>query len=180
MSGPQLPTRERLAACRILVVGDVMLDRYWHGEVARISPEAPVPVVHVRREENRPGGAANVALNIQTLGAQATLLSMVGQDEAARSLQALLVQHGIRADEAPPVGVAGGQPDRRPLFDPSADHSVRWHRAYGPARQVEVLREKNHTAESRLAELVTIARAKPTSSTMLDSASPQQLPTFQP
>ena len=93
-----LPAFERLANCRILVVGDVMLDRYWHGEVSRISPEAPVPVVHVRREENRLGGAANVALNIKTLGAQATLLSMVGQDEAARSLQALLVQHGIRAE----------------------------------------------------------------------------------
>ena len=95
---PSLPAFERLAACRILVVGDVMLDRYWHGEVSRISPEAPVPVVHVRREENRLGGAANVALNVKTLGAQATLLSMVGQDEAARSLQALLVQHGIRAE----------------------------------------------------------------------------------
>ncbi len=93
-----LPAFERLAGCRILVVGDVMLDRYWHGEVSRISPEAPVPVVHVRREENRLGGAANVALNVKTLGAQATLLSMVGQDEAARSLQALLVLHGIRAE----------------------------------------------------------------------------------
>ncbi len=93
-----LPAFERLANCRILVVGDVMLDRYWHGEVSRISPEAPVPVVHVRREENRLGGAANVALNVKTLGAQATLLSMVGQDGAARSLQALLVQHGIRAE----------------------------------------------------------------------------------
>jgi rfaE bifunctional protein kinase chain/domain len=93
-----LPAFERLASCRILVVGDVMLDRYWHGEVSRISPEAPVPVVHVRREENRLGGAANVALNVKTLGAQATLLSMVGQDDAARSLQTLLVQHGIRAE----------------------------------------------------------------------------------
>ena len=95
---PVLPSAERMAACRILVVGDVMLDRYWHGEVTRISPEAPVPVVHVRREENRLGGAANVALNIKTLGAQVTLLSMVGQDDAARSLKALLAQHGIRAE----------------------------------------------------------------------------------
>ena len=95
---PVLPSADRMAACRILVVGDVMLDRYWHGEVTRISPEAPVPVVHVRREENRLGGAANVALNIKTLGAQATLLSMVGQDDAARSLKALLAQHGIQAE----------------------------------------------------------------------------------
>ena len=98
MSGPQLPTRERLAACRILVVGDVMLDRYWHGEVARISPEAPVPVVHIQREENRLGGAANVALNVRTLGASVTLLSMVGQDDAARSLRELLAHKGIDAE----------------------------------------------------------------------------------
>ena len=93
-----LPSPERIAGCRILVVGDVMLDRYWHGEVARISPEAPVPVVHIQREENRLGGAANVALNIKTLGARVTLLSMVGQDDAARSLRQLLAQHGIDAE----------------------------------------------------------------------------------
>jgi len=93
-----LPLPSDFAQRRILVVGDVMLDRYWHGEVARISPEAPVPVVHVRREENRPGGAANVALNIQTLGGQATLLSMVGADAAAQTLRSLLQQHGIRAE----------------------------------------------------------------------------------
>ena len=93
-----LPSLERLAGCRILVVGDVMLDRYWHGEVSRISPEAPVPVVHVRREENRLGGAANVALNVKTLGAQVTLLSMVGPDDAAGSLKGLLVQQGIQAE----------------------------------------------------------------------------------
>lgn len=98
MSGPQLPTRERLTACRILVVGDVMLDRYWHGEVARISPVAPVPVVHIQREENRLGGAANVALNVRTLGASVTLLSMVGQDDAARSLRELLAHKGIDAE----------------------------------------------------------------------------------
>jgi rfaE bifunctional protein kinase chain/domain len=93
-----LPSPDRIANCRILVVGDVMLDRYWHGEVARISPEAPVPVVHIQREENRLGGAANVALNIRTLGARVTLLSMVGQDHAARSLRQLLDAHGIDAE----------------------------------------------------------------------------------
>ena len=93
-----LPLQDCINERRILVVGDVMLDRYWHGEVARISPEAPVPVVHIRREENRLGGAANVALNIKTLGAQVSLLSMVGQDEAARSLRALLTQSGIQAE----------------------------------------------------------------------------------
>ena len=92
---PPLPSPARIAACRTLVVGDVMLDRYWHGEVTRISPEAPVPVVHIQREENRLGGAANVALNLKTLGSQVTLLSMVGQDEAADRLCSLLDQHGI-------------------------------------------------------------------------------------
>lgn len=93
-----LPSLTQVAQCRVLVVGDVMLDRYWHGEVARISPEAPVPVVHVQREENRLGGAANVALNIKTLGARVTLLSMVGQDDAARSLRQLLNAQGIECE----------------------------------------------------------------------------------
>ena len=97
-TSPALPSAERIADCRILVVGDVMLDRYWHGEVARISPEAPVPVVHIQREENRLGGAANVALNIRTLGARVTLLSMVGADDAARSLRDLLDSQGIDAE----------------------------------------------------------------------------------
>jgi rfaE bifunctional protein kinase chain/domain len=98
MSSVLLPSRERVASSRILVVGDVMLDRYWHGEVVRISPEAPVPVVHVRHEENRLGGAANVALNVKTLGAQVTLLSIVGADDAAHSLRRLLKSHGIGAE----------------------------------------------------------------------------------
>lgn len=75
---------------RVLVVGDVMLDRYWFGEVERISPEAPVPVVAVARSEERPGGAANVARNITALGAQCTLLSVVGDDEDGRILQRML------------------------------------------------------------------------------------------
>lgn len=78
---------------KVLVVGDVMLDRYWFGDVNRISPEAPVPVLKVARVEERPGGAANVARNIAALGAQATLLSVVGDDEAGECLEKLLVQH---------------------------------------------------------------------------------------
>jgi D-beta-D-heptose 7-phosphate kinase/D-beta-D-heptose 1-phosphate adenosyltransferase len=70
----------------VLVVGDVMLDRYWHGGTSRISPEAPVPVVKVDQIEDRPGGAANVALNIAALGAPASLVGVTGQDEAADSL----------------------------------------------------------------------------------------------
>ncbi|WP_126445303.1 D-glycero-beta-D-manno-heptose-7-phosphate kinase [Sulfuricystis multivorans] len=85
------------ASARVLVVGDVMLDRYWFGEVSRISPEAPVPVVKVERTEERPGGAANVARNIAALGAQATLLSVVGADEAGQSLARLLAESAIEA-----------------------------------------------------------------------------------
>jgi rfaE bifunctional protein kinase chain/domain len=81
-------------AARILVVGDVMLDRYWFGDVHRISPEAPVPVLKVSRVEERPGGAANVARNIASLGAHCTLLSVVGADEAGDCLQRLLTEQG--------------------------------------------------------------------------------------
>ena len=75
---------------RVLVVGDVMLDRYWFGDVSRISPEAPVPVVLVQRTEERPGGASNVARNITALEGNATLLSVVGRDEAGDSLERLV------------------------------------------------------------------------------------------
>lgn len=80
---------------RVLVVGDVMLDRYWFGEVSRISPEAPVPIVKVDRIEERPGGAANVARNISALGAKAALLSVVGLDEAGRCLKQLLQREKV-------------------------------------------------------------------------------------
>ncbi len=88
--------RVRIAASRVLVVGDVMLDRYWFGDVERISPEAPVPVVHVSRTDERPGGAANVARNAASLGAQVTLLSVVGDDEPGRILERLLKSNGVR------------------------------------------------------------------------------------
>ncbi len=97
MSAYTPPSRERLAQARVLVVGDAMLDRYWFGAVDRISPEAPVPVVRVTREEERLGGAANVALNVKTLGGQATLLTVVGDDEPARTLRALLEREGVAA-----------------------------------------------------------------------------------
>ncbi len=89
-------SKERLSQARVLVVGDVMLDRYWYGAVDRISPEAPVPVVRVTREEERNGGAANVAYNVVTLGAQASLLTVVGDDEASHKLEALVAGTGIQ------------------------------------------------------------------------------------
>jgi hypothetical protein len=87
--------RAQLAKSRVLVVGDVMLDRYWFGNVDRISPEAPVPVVHVQRQEERLGGAANVARNVVTLGAQAGLLCVVGCDEPGERIVELLASSGV-------------------------------------------------------------------------------------
>src|SRR5215470_20391919 len=81
---------------RLLIVGDVMLDRYWFGEVERISPEAPVPIVKIARSEERPGGAANVARNAAALGAQVALISVVGDDDAGRSLERLLSAERVR------------------------------------------------------------------------------------
>src|SRR5438105_75708 len=88
--------RDAVAKTRVLIVGDVMLDRYWFGEVERISPEAPVPVVKIARSEERPGGAANVARNVAALGAQATLISVIGDDEPGRSLERLLGEEHVR------------------------------------------------------------------------------------
>ena len=82
----------------VLVVGDVMLDRYWHGPATRISPEAPVPVVNVKQIEERPGGAANVALNIAALGASSTVVGLVGEDEAAQAIQDSLRSVHIKTD----------------------------------------------------------------------------------
>ncbi|MFC7092247.1 D-glycero-beta-D-manno-heptose-7-phosphate kinase [Jeongeupia naejangsanensis] len=85
-----------IAGARVMVVGDVMLDRYWFGDVERISPEAPVPVARIRKTDERAGGAANVARNIASLGGQATLLAVVGDDEAGRSLEKLLQDDGVK------------------------------------------------------------------------------------
>ena len=89
-------SRQAMARGRVLVVGDVMLDRYWYGAVDRVSPEAPVPVVRITREEERSGGAANVAYNVVSLGAQSSLLTVVGDDEASHKLEALVFGTGIR------------------------------------------------------------------------------------
>ena len=88
-------TMPRFDQAPVLVVGDVMLDRYWHGATSRISPEAPVPVVRVEQHEDRPGGAANVALNLAALGAPAFLVGVTGEDEAAASLADSLGAVGV-------------------------------------------------------------------------------------
>ena len=88
-------TVPRFDQAQLLVVGDVMLDRYWHGDTARISPEAPVPVVRIESHEDRPGGAANVALNIAALGAGVRVVGLVGRDEPAEVLRQRLAAAGI-------------------------------------------------------------------------------------
>ncbi|MGB3433780.1 D-glycero-beta-D-manno-heptose-7-phosphate kinase [Achromobacter sp.] len=89
---------EAISHSRVLVVGDVMLDRYWFGEVERISPEAPVPVVRVARREDRLGGAANVARNVAALGGHVTLVGVLGEDEAGDSVRRLSAEAGIQVE----------------------------------------------------------------------------------
>ena len=89
--------KQSFSSLRVLVVGDVMLDRYWFGSVDRISPEAPVPVLAVQREEARAGGAANVAHNVTALGAQCTLLSVVGDDDAGVRLKEIVEANRVSA-----------------------------------------------------------------------------------
>lgn len=99
---------QQLNNSRILVVGDVMLDRYWHGDTERISPEAPVPVVKVSELEDKPGGAANVAKNIAHLDGQVSVLGIIGNDDYGNSLESLLEREGIhsyliRQQQAPTI-----------------------------------------------------------------------------
>ncbi len=98
------PLAEQLpdfSQARVLIVGDVMLDRYWFGDTGRISPEAPVPVVNVRNIDNRPGGAGNVALNITALGGNATLIGVIGHDEAGTTLGNQLTGAKVQHDLCP-------------------------------------------------------------------------------
>lgn len=124
---------EALPRVRLLVVGDVMLDRYWFGDVTRISPEAPVPVVRVRRTEERLGGAANVARNASSLGARVRLLSVVGRDEAGDTLGRLAAQAKVDAslfvdpqiDTTVKLRVLGGQQQLlRVDFEAQPSHEV--------------------------------------------------------
>jgi rfaE bifunctional protein kinase chain/domain len=97
--------RDRVARAEVLIAGDVMLDRYWFGDVERISPEAPVPVVKIARSEERPGGAANVARNTAALGARTTLVSATGADEAGATLERLLAADHVRTSFHRDVGL---------------------------------------------------------------------------
>ena len=88
---------EKLAGSKVLVIGDIMLDRYWYGGTGRISPEAPVPVVQVGNQEERAGGAGNVALNLAAVGCQVTLIGYCGNDEAGENLSTIFSEADIDA-----------------------------------------------------------------------------------
>lgn len=166
-----LPTFD---AAKILVIGDVMLDRYWFGEVKRISPEAPVPVLQVTRVEERPGGAANVARNIAALGAQATLLSAVGADEAGNALEKLLNEHDNLVAQLHRDGsisttiklraVARQQQLLRVDFETSPSHEVLHavladFRAQLPQADVVILSDYGKGGLAHIAEMIRLARA---------------------
>lgn len=159
---------------KILVVGDVMLDRYWFGDVARISPEAPVPVLKVSRVEERPGGAANVARNIGALGAHCTLLSVVGADEAGDCLQRLLTERGgvtalLQRDDTISTtiklrAVARQQQLLRIDFETPPSHEVlnaklADFRARLPEADVVVLSDYGKGGLAHIAEMIRLARA---------------------
>ena len=159
---------------KILVVGDVMLDRYWFGDVCRISQEAPVPVLKVERIEERPGGAANVARNIAALGAQATLLSVVGNDEAGACLEKLLNEHANltallhRDDSISTIiklrAVARHQQLLRIDFETPPSHEV-LHAALAdfhaqlPLADVVILSDYGKGGLAHIAEMIRLARA---------------------
>jgi D-beta-D-heptose 7-phosphate kinase/D-beta-D-heptose 1-phosphate adenosyltransferase len=158
----------------VLVVGDVMLDRYWIGDARRVSQEAPVPVVDVQRTEDRPGGAANVALNVASLGARCTLVGLVGDDEAARTLRERLTAAGVICDlvvvdDWPTIVklrvVSRNQQLLRTDFERPlpADHAAQIRArlaAHLPQSTVVVLQDYDKGALSAPAELIAQARAQ--------------------
>jgi rfaE bifunctional protein kinase chain/domain len=166
--------RAAVASARVLVVGDVMLDRYWFGEVERISPEAPVPVVRIARHEERPGGAANVARNAAALGAQVTTLSVVGDDEAGRALERLLAEERVRTsfhrDAALPttvkLRVIGRQQQLLRIdFETTPSHEVLATKLADYERMLEefdvvVLSDYGKGGLAHIARMIELARAR--------------------
>jgi len=167
----QLPSFEH---ARVLVVGDVMLDRYWFGDVSRISPEAPVPVLKVERIEERPGGAANVTRNVASLGAHCTLLSVVGDDEAGvclekllagqRKVTALLHRDNTISTTIKLRAIARQQQLLRIDFETQPSHEVLHakladFRARLPDADVVVLSDYGKGGLAHIAEMIRLARA---------------------
>jgi len=169
----QLPSRSEVARCSILIAGDVMLDRYWFGEVERISPEAPVPVVSIHRTEERLGGAANVARNMTSLGAKAGLLAVIGRDEAAKAVSRLLGESAVTAhlhqDDNLPTTVklriiGRRQQMLRADFESQPDHDVLlehlddYQKLLG-SYNVAVLSDYGKGGLAHIAEMIAAARA---------------------
>ena len=166
--------REQFAKTKLLVVGDVMLDRYWFGDSVRISPEAPVPVVQVSKVDERLGGAANVARNVAALGANTTILGVVGEDEAGNRIGELLKQSGVNSqlevDPKVPTTVklrviARQQQLIRLDFEETPSQTaleqklVRFEKALGTA-DVLVLSDYGKGALSQVATMIECARAQ--------------------
>jgi len=163
----------QLSNVRLLVVGDVMLDRYWFGDVSRISPEAPVPVVRIERREERLGGAANVARNAAALGAHTGLLGVAGADEAGDEMERLLQEAGIHSylkrDEAIStiikLRVIGRQQQmvRIDFEDAPTENVLRdkltQFKALLPDYDVIILSDYNKGALVNVAEMIALARA---------------------
>lgn len=172
-SFPMKPSLPCFETARVLIAGDVMLDRYWLGSCGRISPEAPVPVVKVEGIEERPGGAANVAANIAALGAQVRVLGVTGDDEAATALETKLGRLGVACELIRQPGQATitklrvlsrnqqllrlDFEDGFPGFAPTALHER--FRAALPAGDVVVLSDYRKGALRAIEELIATARA---------------------
>jgi rfaE bifunctional protein kinase chain/domain len=166
--------RAQFAKTNLLVVGDVMLDRYWFGDSDRISPEAPVPVVQVSKVDERLGGAANVARNVAALGANTTILGVVGEDEAGNRIGELLRQSGVNSqlevDPKVPTTVklrviARQQQLIRLDFEETPSQTAleqklaRFEKALGTA-DVLILSDYGKGALSQVATMIEYARAK--------------------
>ena len=165
-----------LDKAKILVVGDVMLDRYWYGDVNRISPEAPVPIVHIRAERSKetPGGAANVAMNAAALKASVALLSVIGDDEPGRSLAGLLEKAGVSAylhrdaevSTTVKLRVIGGhQQMLRVDFETAPSHEVLLDKLadFGHMiadRNVVILSDYGKGGLTHIAQMIEVARAR--------------------
>lgn len=167
-------TQDYFTSVRALVVGDVMLDRYWFGTVDRVSPEAPVPVLAVNSEEARAGGAANVAHNLLALGAQCQLLSVVGDDEAGREIKQIIEAYGAKTSLIVDSGiktivklrmVAQNQQLLRADFDEKPSEEVLAQCLKGFAEvvgnnDVVVLSDYGKGGLTHVAKMIDLARAK--------------------
>jgi len=146
---------ERIAACRVLVVGDQMLDEYLHGEIGRISPEAPVPVMHLQRSESRLGGASNVARNVAALGAHVSVFGLVGADRAGEALCGHL--DALQIDRAG-MAVCGKRPTTRKTRLMSIEHNQQVFR-FDEEVTDEISAEQENALLSSVAEAIPEADA---------------------